>query len=104
MRIAGIQISAGQDITHNISHAVELAGLAAEKGATVICFPELCLSPWFLNGEDKSHFTNAREATDNSLFPLKAISLETKTVIIVPFFESDGGSYYNSAAVFDSGA
>jgi N-carbamoylputrescine amidase len=103
MRIAGVQISAGPSLDRNVGRAVEMAELAVEKGASVICYPELCLTPWFPGQEDKSSFTLAREAAHSSLEAFRLLSERTKTVLIVPFFEYFEESYYNSAAVFDSG-
>jgi predicted amidohydrolase len=103
MRIAGIQISAGPDIERNIQHSVEMAAVAAEKEAKIICYPELFLTPWFLKEEQKSNLSLAIDATNEALRRLKHLSKETKIVLIIPFFESTNGKYYNSAAVMDSG-
>ncbi|HET7319211.1 MAG TPA: nitrilase-related carbon-nitrogen hydrolase [Nitrospirota bacterium] len=45
MRIAGIQISSSPDIGRNVQRAVEMAELAAEKNAGIVCFPELFTIP-----------------------------------------------------------
>jgi N-carbamoylputrescine amidase len=103
MRIAGIQISAGPDMERNIQRAVEKAVVAAEKHADIICYPELFLTPWFPKEEQKSNLSLAIDATNEALRRLKQLSDETKTVLIIPFFESTNGKYYNSAAVMDSG-
>jgi N-carbamoylputrescine amidase len=103
MKIAGIQITAGTDIERNIQRAVDMAEVAAEKDARIICYPELFLTPWFPRQEDISLTSLAQDAASETLDPFKTISEKTKTVLIVPFFESSSGKYYNSAAVFDSG-
>jgi N-carbamoylputrescine amidase len=104
MRIAGIQISAGPDVEKNIGRAAEMCEVAAEKGAAVIGFPELCLTPWFPREENPAHFALAREAAGGALGPILASSLKRQTVVVLPFFEAAGGKYYNSAAVIDCGA
>jgi len=103
MRIAGIQISAGPDIERNIQRAVEKAAVAAEKHAKIICYPELFLTPWFPKEEQKANLSLAIDATNEALRRLKQLSDETKTVLIIPFFESTNGKYFNSAAVMDCG-
>jgi N-carbamoylputrescine amidase len=103
MRIAGIQMISGQDISRNIQRALEMARIAAEKGAAIICYPELFLNPWFPREEEKSHLSNAVDVSSESLKQFQSFSGITKTVFIVPFFESAHGVYYNSAAVFDAG-
>ena len=103
MRIAGIQISAGPDIERNIQRAVEMAEVAAEKAARVICFPELFLTTWFPKQENKSNFSFAVSSLGETLGRFQHLSESAKAVLIVPFFESVSGTYYNSAAVYDSG-
>jgi N-carbamoylputrescine amidase len=103
MRIAGIQISAGPDIERNVRRAVEMAELAAEKDARIICYPELFLTPWFPRREDEAFHSLAANAASETLARFQALSENTKTVLIVPFFESADDKNYNSAAVFDTG-
>jgi N-carbamoylputrescine amidase len=103
MRIAGIQISAGSDVERNLQRAVEMAEIAAEKGAGIICYPELFLTPWFPRCEEKSYLSLAYDNAPERLKPFETFSGNSKTVLVVPFFESAGGKYFNSAAVFDAG-
>jgi N-carbamoylputrescine amidase len=103
MRIAGIQISAGPDAERSTQRAIEMAEVAAEKAAKIICYPELFLSPWFPKDENKTFFSLALSSLGGTLSRFQQVSEKTRTVIIVPFFESIGGKYYNSAAVYDSG-
>ena len=103
MKIAGIQIHPGQDGDRNIARAAEMASVAAEKGAKVIGFPELCLTQWFPRHEREAHFSLARPLTDGAIGTFTALSLKHQAVVILPFFESYNGVYYNSAAVVDSG-
>lgn len=103
MRIAGIQMSAGPDVERNIKRAVEMAEVAAEKDARVICYPELFLTPWFPKKENRSLFSLAISSLGETLGRFQRVSEKTGTVLIVPFFESVSGKYFNSAAVFDCG-
>jgi len=103
MKIAGIQMSAGTDVEKNIGRAVEMIGVAAEKGAKVIGFPELCLSPWFPRKEDKAGFAFAREASGPEVGAFVTASLKHQVVIVLPFFEKQGDRHFNSAAVIDCG-
>jgi predicted amidohydrolase len=76
MRIAGIQLHPGQDVERNISRAAEMAVVAAEKGAAVIGFPELCLTPWFPRQELEGHFGLARPLADAAISTFLALSLK----------------------------
>lgn len=103
MRIAGIQISAGPDTERTIQRSVEMAEVAADKGAGIICYPELFLTPWFPKKEDKGLFSLAMDASSETIKRFCDASQRTKAVFIVPFFESLKGKYFNSAAVIDCG-
>jgi len=103
VRVAGIQTGAGPDADRNVQRALEMAAVAAERGAVIICFPELFLSPWFPKEEHKQHFSLAINTLGGTLGRFQQLSQETATVVIVPFFESVNSAYYNSAAVYDNG-
>lgn len=103
MRIAGIQISAGADGERNIQRAVEMSEIAVEKGAQMLCYPELFLSPWFPRCEEQSYKSLAQQVSAESLGRFQSFSAKTNSVLVVPFYESGHGMCYNSAAVFDSG-
>ncbi len=103
VRVAGIQINSGPDQERTVQRALEMASVAAEKGAVIICYPELFLSPWFPKEESKQHFSLALNTLGGTLGRFQQLSQKTGTVVIVPFFESVNNTYYNSAAVYDAG-
>lgn len=103
MRIAGIQMSAGPDVEKNIARGVEMADVAAEKGAKVIGFSELCLTPWFPRMEDRSRFSLALEVSSEAISAFVKASIKNQTVIVLPFFEKEADGYFNSAVVIDCG-
>ena len=103
MRIAGIQISASSDPERTIQRAIDMAEVAAEKEAGIICYPELFLTSWFPRDENKSSFSLALSSLGATLSRFQQVSQRTKTVLVVPFFESANNRYYNTAAVYDSG-
>lgn len=103
MRIAGIQMGAGPDVARNVTRAVEMAEVAAGKGAKIIGFPELCLTTWFPRNEDPAGFSLAGEVTGGAVDEFVKASLKHQVVIVLPFFEKGGDRFYNSAAVIDSG-
>jgi len=103
MRIAGIQMSAGPDIEKNVARGVEMIAVAAEKGAKVIGFPELCLTPWFPRMEDSSRFSLAHEVSSEAISAFVKASIKNQVVIVLPFFEKAADRYFNSAVVIDCG-
>ncbi len=80
-----------------------MAQVAADKGARIICYPELFLSPWFLKEENKEFFSLSHDASSDVIDCFLPLSKETGTVFVIPFFETSNGKYYNSAAVLDCG-
>ncbi len=96
-------MSAGADVQKNVQRAVEMVEVAAEKGATIIGFPELFLYPWFAGQESKEAFSLAQDVAAGALAPFAEASRKSRAVLVVPFFESTEGKYYNSTAVYDQG-
>ena len=96
-------MGSGADMSRNIERAAEMAEAAIERGARIICYPELFLAQWFPRKENKSLFSMAFGAAGAPLDRFLQVSESTKTVLIVPFFESASGKYFNSAAIIDSG-
>jgi N-carbamoylputrescine amidase len=80
-----------------------MADVAAEKEAGIICYPELFLTPWFPKDENKSSFSLALSSLGGTLSRFQQASERTKTIFVVPFFESVNAKYFNSTAVYDSG-
>jgi len=103
MRVAGIQTGLGADTARNIERAVEMAEVAAEKGAKIICYPELFLTPWFPRKENTQHFSFAQDAAGKLVERFREVSQALQVVLILPFFESSGDQRFNSAAVVDCG-
>jgi N-carbamoylputrescine amidase len=103
MRIAGIQMSAGADVEKNTGRAVEMVEVAAEKGAKIIGFPELCLHPWFPRKEDPSKLSLACDVSGVMVAEFVKASFKHQIVIVLPFYEKSGDRSYNSAAVIDCG-
>jgi predicted amidohydrolase len=50
-----------------VQRAVEMAEVAAEKDARIICYPELFLTPWFPKEENKASFSLALSSLGGTL-------------------------------------
>lgn len=103
MKVCGIQIASGTDIEQNVERALGMAHVAVEKGAAIIGYPELFLTPWFPRREEPSLLSWALDKDSDVLRRFISFSETTSTVMIVPFFEKSDGRYFNSAAVIDNG-
>lgn len=98
-RVALAQFGASIDKERNLEKAVSMAYEAAANGAKIICFPELCTTVYMPFENDARHFADAEEVPGPSVDRMARVARETGTVIVLPLFERDGGSYYNSAVV-----
>ena len=65
-KIALIQMRCGPEPEKNFSRAVEFIREAAEKGARIVCLPELFRSQYFCQTEDHKNFDLAEEVPGKS--------------------------------------
>jgi N-carbamoylputrescine amidase len=101
-RIAAVQVSASGDVERNRKKAVRYLEAAAERGAGLVCFPELFGTPWFLSAAVPDPGPHA-EDVDGPLLTLLAEHCRRLGVAAVcPFAERlADGAVANSAAVID---
>lgn len=98
-----VQMRCAADRTENLDRAAHFIREAADRGARVICLPELFQSPYFCQTEDTALFDRAEPLDDSpSLRAMQAVARETRTYVFVPFFERRAaGLYHNSVALVD---
>jgi len=105
--IALIQTRISEDIDLNLKRALELVREAADRGAQIVCLPELYRSRYFPQRDrDDQNASMALDLAESIPGPsteaFSALARELQIVIIVPIFEKDVSGYYNSAAVIDA--
>lgn len=101
--IAVLQLSLNAGPEKNLEKGLEWVRKAAEKGARVICLPELYSSHYFCQSEDTANFSLAEPLHGISFKAFSQLARELKVVIIVPFFEKRmPGIYHNSAYILDT--
>ena len=104
VKLAGIQLSSSEEKEPNLEKALKFARLAAEKGANILCFPELFTTHWFPKEMNPHYFSLAEETEGPSIRSMQEIAREHDVVLICPIFEKEKeGTYYNSAIVIDAG-
>ena len=102
-KIALIQMRCGPEPDKNFSRAIEFIREAAQKGAQIVCLPELFRSQYFCQTEDHQNFDLAEEIPGKSTSALGEVARETGTVIIASLFERrSAGVYHNTAAIIDA--
>jgi len=98
-----VQISLSKNPDNNLKKAVEWVSKAAEKGAQVICLPELFRSQYFCQSENTDYFDLAETIPGPSTNAFSEVAELNKVVIIVPVFEKrTTGIYHNSLAVINT--
>ena len=102
LKIAGIQMNCCPDKQKNLEKASFLAEIAAEKEARIICFQQLFNTHWFPADIDSDHFQLAEEIPGPTTKPFQDIARKTQTVIVLPLFEKENGSYYNTAVILNA--
>ncbi len=97
-----LQLQIGENLEANVKHAVEAVREAAQKGANVICLPEIYRSQYFCQKEDIELYELAETIPGISTDVFTKIAKETGTYIVVPIFERRSlGVYHNSLAFID---
>lgn len=103
LKIAGIQMNCSPDKGKNLEKACLLAEIAAERGAQLICFPELFNTQWFPVDIRRDNFLLAEEAPGPTTAIMQGLAKKTAAVMVLPLFEKgSGGSYFNTAVVIDA--
>jgi len=102
-RIALIQMRCGPEPDENFSRAIEFIRESGQKGAQIVCLPELFRSQYFCQTEDHKNFDLAEEIPGKSTSALAEVARETGTIIIASLFERrSAGVYHNTAAIIDA--
>jgi N-carbamoylputrescine amidase len=98
-----LQFPISADLEHNVRQTVLRIEEAADKGAQVLCLPELFRSPYFCQREDFELFDLAEPVESDTVKALQQAAAKTKTVVVAPIFERRApGVYHNSAAIIDA--
>jgi len=96
-------MSATSDPEQNLQRAMARVREAAERGAQIVCLPELFQTQYFCQREDASLFDLAETIPGPASSRLSEVAKELRIVLIASLFEKRAaGVYHNTAAVFDS--
>lgn len=98
-----IQMRMSSEKQANLDAAIERVHDAARQGATVICLPELFLSPYFCQSENPAIFDLAEPIPGPSSERLGILAKEAGVVLVASLFEKRmSGLYHNTAVIFDT--
>ncbi|MFQ5686491.1 MAG: carbon-nitrogen hydrolase [Candidatus Scalindua sp.] len=100
--IALIQMICQGSREENMQYARQRIVEAAERGARLICLPELFCSIYFCQQEDSRFFELAEPIPGYTTDYFSQLSKAVDSVLVVPLFErSTSGEYYNSLVVIN---
>jgi N-carbamoylputrescine amidase len=95
-----IQMAPGKDVQESVDKAVDRIEEAADKGAELVCLPELFATPYFCQSEDHAHFELAQPIPGPITRQMADAARRTGTTVVVPLFEKRApGVYHNSLVV-----
>jgi N-carbamoylputrescine amidase len=101
-RVALVQMACGPEPEQNLEKALSRITEAAQRGAQVVCLPELFQTQYFCQREDHSLFDLAEPIPGPSSEKLAAAARSNGVVLIASLFERRAaGVYHNTAAIFD---
>jgi len=105
-KVGLIQMAMSADVDENLRRAAAFVEEAAEKGAEIICLPEMFRSQYFCQREDIRLFDLSEPIPGPSTDLLGQVAKSKKVTVIAPVFEKRAvGIHHNSLAVIDeSGA
>src|SRR5919204_5570322 len=102
-KIGLVQMSMSHEPEANLAKAVSRIREAAERGAALVCLPELFRTQYIGQREDHALFDLAEAVPGPTTEALGKIAKEKDVVVIASLFERRAaGLYHNTAAVIDS--
>ncbi len=99
-----VQMRCSTNPDDNLARAIEGVRQAANRGAQVVCLPELFRTQYFCQTEDSALFDLAESVPDGpTTRALALVAKETGVVVVGSIFERrTAGVYHNTAVVFDA--
>jgi N-carbamoylputrescine amidase len=102
-RVGLVQMASSPDPEDNLRRASERVAEAAERGAQVVCLPELFRTQYFCQREDASLFDLAEPVPGPTTERLAQVARAQHVVVMVSVFEKRApGVYHNSVAVVNA--
>src|SRR5262245_32308539 len=102
-RVGLVQMAMSREAGENVERAIKGVRDAAQKGAQVVCLPEMYRTPYFCQREDAALFDLAETVPGPSTEAFSRAAKDAGVAVVVPIFEKRAtGLYHNSAAVIDA--
>jgi N-carbamoylputrescine amidase len=100
--VAVIQMRCTTSLAGNLRHALDLVAKAAQRGAKIVCLPELFRSRYFCQTEDHRMFELSEPIPGPTVTALASSARQHRITLIGSIFERRRpGIYHNTAVVLD---
>ncbi len=101
--VSGVQMHCTPEVSENIALAEKLVREAAKNGAQVILLPELFERPYFCQERRYDYYAYAQPTEENTAVKhFSKLAEELGVVLPISFYERDGNTMFNSAAIIDA--
>jgi N-carbamoylputrescine amidase len=101
--VAAIQMACSPSRRDNLERMDVLIRQAAAQGAQLVVPQELFADQYFCKEESSNNFALAQEYPSSPVVQrFQTLARELNVVLLIPFFERAGKSFFNSVAVADS--
>ena len=98
-----VQMSMSADAGENLARALAMVADAAERGARLICLPELFAWRYFCQSEDTAHFALAEPVPGPTTRALEALAQDLDVTVAAGVFERRAPGIFHNAAVYIDG-
>jgi N-carbamoylputrescine amidase len=103
VKLGLVQTACSADIQQNMANTEKYIFEAIQKGAQIICLPEMYRTLYFCQTQDYEQFKTAEPIPGESTHRFSEIAKKHGVVIIAPLFEKRAdGLYHNTIAVIDA--
>lgn len=101
-KVGLLQMKLGKNADENLNKAASMIKDAADKGANIICLPELFKTEYFCQIEDVKLFDLAEPVNGKTIKLMSQAAKENNVVVVASIFEKRSeGVYHNTAVVID---
>jgi len=95
-----VQMQCAEEPASNLERALALTESAVDKGADIVCLPELFLSRYFCQTEDAAFFSLAEAVPGPTTDAFAALAKASGATLLLSLFEERApGLYHNTLAV-----
>ena len=104
LKIGLVQAKVGSHLEENLDNTAKFVGIAAKKGASIVCLQELFAMKYFCQNEKKELFSLAEIIPGKISHFLSQTAKQNRVALVGgSFFEKgEDNKYYNTSLTFDS--